>query len=113
MAQDRTVSGKVTSKEDGTALPGVSVSVKGTTKGVLTNAEGNYKISVSGDATLSFSFIGMASKSVKVGSQTKIDVSMVEADNSLNEVVVTALGVKQEKKAMRNAASHYILISVN
>lgn len=53
-AQDRVVSGKVTSSEDGSALPGVSVAVKGTTRGVQTDANGIYKVSVPNNATLTF-----------------------------------------------------------
>lgn len=56
-AQERTVSGTVTSSEDGTALPGVTVVVKGTTKGVNTDADGKYKISLANGAQLVFSFV--------------------------------------------------------
>jgi hypothetical protein len=57
-AQSREVTGKVTSKEDGSALPGVNISLKGTNRGTTTNSDGEYSISASSGATLVFSFIG-------------------------------------------------------
>ncbi|MFN8354763.1 MAG: SusC/RagA family TonB-linked outer membrane protein [Spirosomataceae bacterium] len=105
-AQDRVVTGKVTSAEDGQALPGVSVIVKGTAKGALTDANGNYKIAVpSGGSTLVFSFIGMIKKEVAIGNSTVLNVQMAADAQNLNEVVVTALGIKQEKKALGYAVA--------
>lgn len=99
-AQDRQVSGKVSSAEDGQPLPGVSVIIKGTTKGVLTDATGGYRISVPAGATLRFTFIGMVPKEIKVGAASVLDVQMTSDAASLDEVVVTALGIKQEKKSL-------------
>ena len=76
-AQERTVSDRVTAAEDATALPGVNVVVKGTTSGTVTDAEGNYKLSVPpGDQTLVFSFIGLTTNEVPIGDRTTVDVSL-------------------------------------
>jgi TonB-linked SusC/RagA family outer membrane protein len=91
-AQDRTVTGKVTSADDGSVLPGVNVLVKGTSSGTTTDAGGNFSISVSPDATLVFSFIGLASQEVAVGNRTSVDVKMESDVQSLSEVVVTGYG---------------------
>ena len=67
-AQERTVSGKVTSIDDDAALPGVNVVLKGTTTGTVTDIDGNYKLSVpTGDGTLVFSFIGLATEEISIG----------------------------------------------
>jgi TonB-linked SusC/RagA family outer membrane protein len=94
------VKGKITSSDDGQAVPGVSVSVKGTSIGTTSNAEGFYAISVENGATLTFSFIGMESQTIKLNGQTILNVVMNSATSSLDEVVVTALGITQEKKAL-------------
>lgn len=99
-AQDRTVSGKVTNSADGTALPGVSVVVKGTTRGTTTNNEGDFKVSVPNNATLIFSYIGFVRQEVRVGSANTLNVPMDSDENILNEVVVTALGVSQKKREL-------------
>ena len=91
-AQDRTVSGKVTSSEDGSMLPGVSVKVKGTTRGVTTDGDGNYKISVASTAKLSFSFVGFTSSEIAVNNSSVIDVKLVAKNGDLEEVVVTGYG---------------------
>jgi TonB-linked SusC/RagA family outer membrane protein len=99
-AQDRTVQGKVTATEDNSPLPGVSVIIKGTTRGVSTDANGTYKIGVGEGSTLVFSFVGYARQEVQVGSKSVIDVSLKADDRQLNEVVVTALGIQKEKKTL-------------
>ncbi|MFY0688894.1 MAG: SusC/RagA family TonB-linked outer membrane protein [Cyclobacteriaceae bacterium] len=97
----RTVSGRVTSDSDGGGVPGVNVLIKGTTTGVTTDLDGNYRISVPEDgATLVFSFIGLATQETEVGSRSVIDVSMAEDVETLAEVVVTGLGIVKEKKAL-------------
>lgn len=100
-AQDRTVSGRVTSTEDGSPLPGVNVVLKGTTTGTATDADGKYSLSVpaSGGA-LVFSFIGLESKEIEIGDRAVVDVSLALDVTQLSEVVVTAFGVQQEKKAL-------------
>ncbi len=99
IAQDRTVTGKVTA-EDGSVLPGVNISVKGTTRGTTTNGEGTYQIAASSTATLVYSFIGFQNMEITVGSQSTINVSLKTDVNQLNEVVVTALGISRDKKAL-------------
>jgi TonB-linked SusC/RagA family outer membrane protein len=101
-AQERTVSGKVTSLEDGSPLPGVNVVIKGTTNGTVTDADGNFKlsgVSASGGA-LVFSFIGLQTQEVVVGDRAVVDVSLSLDVTQLSEVVVTGLGIEKEKKAL-------------
>jgi TonB-linked SusC/RagA family outer membrane protein len=106
MAQDRVVSGKVTSADDGVALPGVNVVVKGTTNGAVTDADGAYKLSVpSSGGTLVFSFIGMVSQEVEIGERTIIDVALASDATQLSEVVVTGQGIAREKKAIGYAVA--------
>jgi TonB-linked SusC/RagA family outer membrane protein len=101
MAQTRTVSGKITASADGSGIPGVNVQLKGSTKGTSSNAAGSYSIEVSGpNAALSFTFVGFEPQEVKVGTRNLIDVSMASSSQELNEVVVTALGIKREEKSL-------------
>jgi TonB-linked SusC/RagA family outer membrane protein len=98
-AQGVTVSGTVTDK--GTPLPGVSILVKGTTVGTTTDGDGRYTVAVPGDAgTLVFSFIGYKTQEIEIGNRTEINVEIEEDIQSLTEVVVTALGVQRESKAL-------------
>ncbi|WKN29670.1 SusC/RagA family TonB-linked outer membrane protein [Porifericola rhodea] len=100
-AQSNVISGTVTSAEDGTPLPGVNVIVKGTSEGTITNIEGKYSLKVSDQAeVLVFSFIGLTSEEVAIGNQQTINVTMMEDIQSLSEVVVTAIGIEREKKAL-------------
>jgi TonB-linked SusC/RagA family outer membrane protein len=100
-AQERTVSGKVTSVDDGSTLPGVNVVLKGTTNGTVTDIDGNFKLSVPSEGgTLVFSFIGLATEEVSVGTRSVIDVQMSPDVKQLSEVVVTAVGIEREKKAL-------------
>lgn len=97
-AQERTVSGRITASEDGSAVPGVNVVEKGTSNGTTSDMDGNFKINVtSGDAVLSFSFIGFVSQEVTVGNQTTINVSLQSDVTTLSEVVVVGYG-QQEKR---------------
>ncbi|MCF8373591.1 MAG: SusC/RagA family TonB-linked outer membrane protein [Bacteroidales bacterium] len=98
-AQVKTISGTVTSLEDGEPLPYVSVFIKGTTKGVSTDLDGNYKITdVKSSDIIVFSFIGLETKSIEVKTQTVINVELGPTANKLNEVVVTALGINRQQK---------------
>lgn len=99
-AQTRTVTGKVTSKEDGAAMPGVNILLKGTQKGTSTNATGNYSIEVGSNAVLVFSFVGYEATEIPVGNRSTIDLAMDLSAESLKEVVVTALGIKREEKSL-------------
>src|SRR5690349_4403399 len=97
----RTVSGRVTDT-GGNGMPGVNVIVKGTSVGTTTDASGRYNISMDNDATtLVFSFIGYTTQEVEVANRTSVDVSMAEDTRQLSEVVVTALGVERDKKALQ------------
>ncbi len=99
-AQMRNVIGKVTD-EEGAVLPGVSVLVKGTTKGTTTNAEGKYSLDISTESSvLIFSFIGYQPQEVQINNRTTIDVQLLADTKALQEVVVTALGIEKEKKAL-------------
>lgn len=106
-AQDRTVTGKVTAKDDGSPLPGVNVVLKGTANGTVTDANGEYKLAVpAGGGTLAFSFIGMASQYVEIGDQTVVDISLSSEVTQLSEIVVTSsLGLQKQVKEMGYAAS--------
>ncbi|RAV99909.1 SusC/RagA family TonB-linked outer membrane protein [Pseudochryseolinea flava] len=98
-AQERTVTGRITSQEDGSGLPGVNVVLKGTTQGTVSNANGDYTISVpASGGTLVFTFIGLLSQEVEIGSRNVVDVPMQQDVTQLSEVVVTALGQEQSKK---------------
>ncbi|HEX6890089.1 MAG TPA: carboxypeptidase-like regulatory domain-containing protein, partial [Chryseolinea sp.] len=100
-AQERTVSGKVSAVEDGSALPGVNVVVKGTTNGTVTDSDGNFSLSVSGaNQTLVFSFIGLQTQEVAIGERTTVDVQLSLDVTQLTEVVVTAQGIEREQKAL-------------
>ncbi|WP_461114968.1 SusC/RagA family TonB-linked outer membrane protein [Spirosoma jeollabukense] len=92
LAQDVAVSGRVTSSEDAAGLPGVSVQLKGTTRGTTTDADGNYRISVPASGHLVFSFIGFASQDIAVGNKSSISVSLVPDAANLDEVIVTTFG---------------------
>ena len=100
-AQTRTVKGKVTSSEDGTGIPGVTVQVKGTTTGTVTDLDGNYSIDVKPEANiLVFSYVGMKTQEVPIGNRTEINVTMKPEVLTVDEVVVTALGISREKKSL-------------
>jgi len=102
----QTITGTVTSVEDGTTLPGVNVIVKGTSQGTVTDIDGNYRINVPADAEiLSFSFIGLEAKDVEINGRTTIDVELASDTRQLSEVVVTAIGIEREKKALGYAVS--------
>ncbi|HEY3403122.1 MAG TPA: SusC/RagA family TonB-linked outer membrane protein [Ohtaekwangia sp.] len=104
-AQSANVSGRIISAEDNLALPGVSIVIKGTTSGTVSDSDGNYVIAVDKGSTLVFSFLGMESQEIVVNDQTRIDVSLQTNITNLNEVVVTALGIKREKKAIGYSVS--------
>lgn len=101
-AQQKIISGTVTSSVQGEgALIGVSVSVKGTTTGIITDANGKYSLAVPANATtLVFSYIGMKKQEIEIGNRPVIDVIMDPDILGLEEVVVTAFGVSREKKAV-------------
>lgn len=100
-ATEHIVSGTVTSASDGQALPGVTVAVKGTAIGTVTNLDGHYSLVLpQPNATLNFSFIGFTPKEVEVNGQNQINLSLEENVEALEEVVVTALGIKRAEKSL-------------
>jgi TonB-linked SusC/RagA family outer membrane protein len=97
-AQSRTVTGRVTSSDDGSGLPGVNILEKGTNNGAVTDASGSYTIQVSSsNAVLVFSFVGYATTEITVGSQTTIDVSLNADVTALSEIVVIGYGQVERK----------------
>jgi len=105
VAQEKSISGTVTAKSDGGALPGVGVVVKNTTRGTETDFDGKYFIKASVGEVLTFSFVGMKSTSVTITSNAStINVQLDDGDNILDEVVVTALGIKKARKSLTYAA---------
>lgn len=94
-----TVTGKVLD-ENGLAAPGVSIRIKGSTVGTVTDADGNFSISVPDNATLVFSFLGYETQEIALNGRTTLSVKLATSSKSLNEVVVTALGIKKDEKKL-------------
>src|ERR1044072_3509370 len=104
--QSRTVTGKVTDNKDGSPLPGVTVQVKGTNKGVYTSPDGTYKINDIGQGnTLVFSFIGFLSQERPVGASGSVSVSLEADKKQLGEIVVTAVGIRRSEKSIGYSAT--------
>ncbi|XCF06115.1 SusC/RagA family TonB-linked outer membrane protein [Tamlana crocina] len=101
-AQEKTISGTVLDGS-GLPLPGATVLIKGTTTGTSSDFDGKYSISAPQGATLVFSFVGYATQEKTVGASNTINVTMIEDAAALEEVVVTALGIKREKKSLGSA----------
>jgi TonB-linked SusC/RagA family outer membrane protein len=101
-AQDRTITGMVTSAEDGAPLPGVNILVSGTTNvGTVSDINGRYSLKVpSGYTALDFSYVGMTSQKIEIGASAVINVTLEPSAEMLTEVVVTALGIKKEVRAI-------------
>ncbi|MFD3275848.1 SusC/RagA family TonB-linked outer membrane protein [Aquirufa echingensis] len=104
LAQDRTVTGRVTASDDGSGIPGASISIKGTSKGTSSDADGNYKITVSGSSVLTFSSVGFNSQDVTVGNKSQINVALAADTKALTEVVVVGYGT-QKKSQLTGAIS--------
>ncbi|MCK8480773.1 TonB-dependent receptor plug domain-containing protein, partial [Psychroserpens algicola] len=98
-AQEKTVTGTVTSQADGLPLPGVSIIVKGTTRGVQTDFDGNYSIKASANETLVFSYVGNKTVERLVGSNATINVAMAEDLGVLDEVVIEAYRTSTAEKS--------------
>jgi TonB-dependent starch-binding outer membrane protein SusC len=96
-AQERKVSGKVTSADDGSSVPGVNILEKGTSNGTVTDADGKYTISIGNNATLIFSAIGFMSQEIAIGAQGTIDVMLATDITTLSEVVVIGYGQVEAK----------------
>ncbi|MGJ8549735.1 SusC/RagA family TonB-linked outer membrane protein [Winogradskyella wichelsiae] len=98
-AQERTVSGVVTDPS-GLPLPGVNIVVKGTSNGTQSDFDGKYSISVNTGDILSFSYVGLKPEEITVGTSDQINATLTEDTAALDEVVITALGIKREKKSL-------------
>jgi hypothetical protein len=97
----KVVTGKVTDANDGTSLPGVTILIKGTNLGTTTGASGEYSLRIPANAkTLVFSFVGYDKQELPVASTSVMNVQLKVSSISLNEVVVTALGISREKKSL-------------
>ncbi|MVN21550.1 SusC/RagA family TonB-linked outer membrane protein [Mucilaginibacter arboris] len=99
-AQNHTITGTVIAKEDGLPLPGVSVRVAGTTVGTVTGPDGKYSISASDNNVLVFTFIGYDVQQTNVAGKSVINITLQSGNTQLTEVIVTALGIRREKKAL-------------
>ncbi|MFY0685947.1 MAG: SusC/RagA family TonB-linked outer membrane protein [Cyclobacteriaceae bacterium] len=104
-AQDRTITGKVTDGETGEAIPGVNVVETGTSNGVITDFDGNYRISLGDGTNLSFSFVGYMLQNIEVGARSVIDVSLVSDVEQLEEIVVVGYGTQEKKEITSSVAS--------
>lgn len=105
VAQDRTITGKITDEKDGSAIPGVNITVKGTTRGTVTDANGSYTLSIpSGSQTIVISFIGYATIERSIGAESVLNVSLQGDTKQLNEVIVTAQGIEKTKNELSYAA---------
>ena len=102
LAQGKVVTGKVTSTDDNSAIPGANVLEKGTSNGTVTDANGVFRISVGDNATLVFSFVGLTTQEAVVGSRSTIDIGLLSDVTALSEIVVTGYGT-QEKKELTSA----------
>jgi hypothetical protein len=99
--QDRSVSGRVTSAEDNSPVPGANVVLKGTTNGTVTDSDGRFTLSVPTTAgTLVFSFIGLQTQEVAINDRAQIDVTLVLDATQLSEVIVTASGIQRDVKSL-------------
>lgn len=99
-AQERTITGKITSEEEQGGLPGVSILIKGTTNGTISDIDGNYSLEVPTDAILAITYVGHTSQDIEIGSRTVIDIVMTVDLKELSEVIVTAVGIERQSKAL-------------
>jgi len=104
LAQSRVVTGKVSDVKDNTPLPGVSVLVKGSERGTVTDGDGKYSVQVDDGAVLIFSFIGFANQEIPVGAQSIIDIVLKEDAKQLSDVVVIGYG-EQKKENLTGAVA--------
>ncbi|WP_347156532.1 SusC/RagA family TonB-linked outer membrane protein [Pontibacter chitinilyticus] len=102
---DAQISGVVTSSEDNSPLPGVTIVVKGSSIGATTDAQGRYQITVPENATLLFSYIGFTTKEVPVNNQTQLNVSLAPDQKQLSEVVVIGYGTQRKGDVTSSVAS--------
>lgn len=99
-AQERTISGVVREESTNDVLPGVTILEKGTSNGTITDTDGKFTIAVQKGATLLVSFIGLETKEVLVGESLSLNITLAASTEQVDEVVVTAMGIKRETKAL-------------
>ena len=104
-AQERTVAGKVTDKETGEGLPGVSVVIEGTSEGTIADMDGNYKLAVREGTSLTYSFIGYANQTIPVAGRSTIDVALAVDVQALDEVVVVGYGTQKKSNLTGSVVS--------
>lgn len=113
-AQDHSVKGHVTGP-DGNSLPGITVQVKGSNTATATNTNGQFELTVPANSTLVFTGVGFEEQSLKMGNRTTGDVTLASSTKRLNEVVVTALGIKRQSRSLgygsQNVASAELNVS--
>ena len=97
MLKKKTITGTITSGEDGTPLPGVNVLVKGTTSGTVTDVNGNYTLSVPENAIVIYSMVGFLSQEVAIGNKSVIDTVLAEDIQQLQEIVITGYGAQAKE----------------
>jgi ferric enterobactin receptor len=105
MAQGRKISGTVLAEEDKAPLPGVTVTVKGQNRSTQTDANGQFSIEVTSGETLQLSYVGYQTHEVRIGNSSVLTVSLKQAGGNMNEVVVTALGIPKQRKALGYSVS--------
>jgi len=103
LAQEKTISGTITD-QSGLPLPGVNIIVKGTTNGTQSDFDGNYSINASAGDVLTFTYVGQKNVERTIGAANTINITMEEDATALDEVVVTALGIKREEKTLGYSA---------
>jgi TonB-linked SusC/RagA family outer membrane protein len=96
----RAITGIVTDKTDNTPIPGAAVYLKNSKKGTVTNNTGNFKINIQGDGTLTISFVGYKPFTIETGDKSNFEIKLQKDNKSLNEIVITALGIGRQSKAL-------------
>ncbi len=104
-AFDNEITGRILSAEDGSALPGVNIVIKGTNIGTVSDIDGYYTIYVPNGGVLVYSFIGVATEEIQVGNRSTIDVQLSPDVKQLSEVVVTAMGIQRSKRSLGYSVS--------
>ena len=102
----KTISGKITNEKGTEPIVGASIVEKGTTKGTITDFDGNFKLTVADNATLIVSFIGFSSQEIAVGNTTTLNITLIESALRLDDVVVLGYG-KQKKANLTGAVNSF------
>jgi len=106
-AQERIISGKVNGQDDGLPLPGVNVVVKGANVGTVTDANGNYSLSIpNAGAILQFSFVGFMTQEVETGQRSALEIVLILEVKQLSEVVISALGLEVDRDKVGSASTY-------